>query len=643
MTNKHPKKEIGEFHYKGPDPTQHEFLPGESVHSLPLLEGELAINLGVYQRKDVTNVDLHPSSRAYFDLGLRLLFSYKHELASKCFLACLKFNPYTALAHGLVAICHSPNYNFKGRAYYESACHFEDQDKEDALCIFPSQQVADRHSKKALDVIEEIKKMHKKNKSGGKKGRNKKKLSGNAESADKGKPKPALISDVEVKVLQSIRTLCCYPGIDPSLSEEMVGRPYANACRAVYEKYPDDPEVAYLFAESLVVLNAWQLYEYPSGKPVSPDVGEVQDVLEKGLDQHKTHAGLSHMYVHLSEMSATPEQALRACPALRSQFPHAGHLIHMPTHIDVLIGDYESCVKYNCAAIEADSHVRRASPSTAGTNSFYFGYIVHNYHMAVYGALLGGMQKKAMEVANELNVLLTEQMFAENPDLTSYLESYSALDIHVMVRFGEWDQILELTLPQDKQLMLYRTASLYYARGLAYATKGMIKDAKLEAERLDGMRGIEEAHFRILHNNSVAELLALDSVMMKGEIAYHDGQYDKAFELLRKAVEMQDNLAYDEPWGKMQPIRHALGGLLFEQGHVEEAEAVFRKDLEYHAKNPWALQGLIRCLKSAGCCAPGDEVLALEEELKLQRACKWADFNVVVPCECCKHPDDEPQ
>lgn len=108
-------------------------------------------------------------------------------------------------------------------------------------------------------------------------------------------------------------------------------------------------------------------------------------------------------------------------------FPDAGHLVHMPTHIDVLVGDYESCVRYNHLAIIADEKLMRISPDTADTDSFYFGYIVHNFHMLVYGAILGGMESIAMNTAHQLNGYLNENVFVQNPDLTAYLEAYSAL------------------------------------------------------------------------------------------------------------------------------------------------------------------------------------------------------------------------
>jgi len=295
------------------------------------------------------------------------------------------------------------------------------------------------------------------------------------------------------------------------------------------------------------------------------------------------------------------------------------------------------------------------TPSTAGRESFYFGYIVHNYHMAVYGAMLGGMEAKAMEIAHELNTIVNEAMFREFPNLVAYLEAYSAQEIHILVRFGRWKEILEVALPEDKHLMLFRTASIRYARALAFAMLGDTEEASKEADRFDSLRkGHPEADMRILHNNTVSTLLEVDAVMMRGEIAYRSGKTIDGLELLRKAVEMQDNLNYDEPWGKMQPIRHALGGLLLEQGHVEESISVFRKDLQVHPKNPWALVGLIQCLKrkdatcdAKPCCQSAttaennDEVATLTEQFRIQRQSKWADYNVTVACECCKHPGKE--
>ena len=368
-----------------PGPDKHQYLPTEDAFSYPAIAGPNALDLGSYRREAVSNVDLPPvlsqpepsganspgdgqqqqltqpeeqqlrrqqdelegerrhTGRDYFDFGLRLMLSYQHEMASKCFLACLERSPHCALAHGLIALCHSPNYNFKGDPYYESACHYDDVYRPDMLCTFPSQQVAERHSKMAIDKVEELRRLHRGSGGGGgkKKGKKGKKGGGGgrASKAPEGTRKnggsisgssggsslqPTIISDVEVQLLTAIRVLTCCPGVDPALAEETVGRPFADAMRRVYEKYPRDPEIVYCFAESLMVLNAWQLYEYPSGRPVSPDVEETRAALERALEIHPSHAGLCHLYVHLSEMSKTPELALPACVPLRTLFPDAG-------------------------------------------------------------------------------------------------------------------------------------------------------------------------------------------------------------------------------------------------------------------------------------------------------------------------------
>ena len=143
----------------------------------------------------------------------------------------------------------------------------------------------------------------------------------------------------------------------------------------------------------------------------------------------------------------------------------------MATHIDALLGDYESVVRFNIDAIRADNHFSKVFPETASSTSFYFGYIAHEYNMLVYGGILGGMEGIAIEYARNLNAVLNEDFYTCHPDMATYLESYSALDIHVLLRFGRWDDLLALTLPIDDKIMLYRGAMLRAARAVALANK----------------------------------------------------------------------------------------------------------------------------------------------------------------------------
>lgn len=283
---------------------------------------DLSVDLGTYRREAVSNVDGGTGEgRTFFDLGLRLMLSYQHEMASQCFLQSLRHSPDCALAHSLVALCHCPDYNFKGDAYYESTNHPDEADKEDPLCIFPSQQLAARHSQLAVAKVEEIRKLHRDNNKAEKKKKGKKSANESKEEAttDSAPVLPDMITDVESQLVSAIRVLTCNPGVNADLANELVGRPYADTMRSIYQKYPNDAEVAYFFVEALMVLNAWQLYEYPTGRPLSDDVVETRSILETALQTHRNHAGLCHMYVHLSEMSADPGKALDYCQPLRKE------------------------------------------------------------------------------------------------------------------------------------------------------------------------------------------------------------------------------------------------------------------------------------------------------------------------------------
>jgi len=291
----------------------------------PALEGTSSLQLGTYSRLVVTDADssagdmvpsdpAEPKSpvisrgRMYFDFGLRLLFAYQHELAAKVFLACLQLSPGCALAHAMVALCHSPNYNFKGDAYYSSTDHSGDgtgdgdgvnEGGERDVQVedpFPSQQVATKHARLGKEKAN----MH---------------MRGEREPSQWQEQ----VSNVESDIIEAISVLTAHPGIDPAKAVDMVSRPYANAMKEVYRCHPGDADVAYFYIESLMVLNAWRLYEYPTGRPLTPDVHEIRSVLEHGLVLYPEHAGLCHLYVHLSEMSDNPGKALQACNSLRSR------------------------------------------------------------------------------------------------------------------------------------------------------------------------------------------------------------------------------------------------------------------------------------------------------------------------------------
>jgi tetratricopeptide (TPR) repeat protein len=220
-----------------------------------------------------------------------------------------------------------------------------------------------------------------------------------------------------------------------------------------------------------------------------------------------------------------------------------------------------------------------------------------------------------------------------------FFESYFALRVHVMIRFGKWRELIAEPLPEDAALWANLTATLHYAKGVAHAALGEVE--KAEAERLRFLAARDAMpEERRLHNVLCLEQLAVAEAMLEGEIEYRKGNHDLAYKRLRDAVAIEDALPYDEPWGWMQPTRHALGALLLEQRHVEEAEATYREDLglggdlsraQIHPDNVWSLRGLNDCLRARGA-EESVEFRMISQKLALAEA--RADGRVGASCFC---------
>ncbi len=346
-----------------------------------------------------------------------------------------------------------------------------------------------------------------------------------------------------------------------------------------------------------------------------------------------------HLYVHLMEMSPFPHVALRAGDRLRDLSPDAGHLIHMPTHLDVLCGQYRDVVVYNQKAIVAD----RKFLAKEGPLNLYAAYRTHNYHFAIYGAMFLGQYTPAIEAAQELIDTTPEDLLkVPSPPMADFIEGYIPMKQHVLVRFGKWQDIVEQDLPENQELYCATTAMMLYAKSVAYSAMGNVAEAEKARDAfLEAKTKVPDS--RRVHNNTVVNLLAIAEEMLHGELAYRRGNYDVAFAHLRTSVALDDALPYDEPWGWMQPTRHALGALLLEQGHLAEAEAVYRADLGLdqtlsracqHLGNLWSLHGLHECLTRRG-----ETVEALLIKQQLDQALARAEVPVYASCYCRQQRD----
>ena len=336
------------------------------------------------------------------------------------------------------------------------------------------------------------------------------------------------------------------------------------------------------------------------------------------------------MYIHLMEMSPHPEKALRHGDILTNLIPDAGHLVHMATHIDVLCGDYQNVLSRNLLASKVDN----AFKLYAGADNFYALYRIHNLHFAMYGAMFLGQKAAALSAVSRLQEEVPEAVVKLYPDI---FETFVAAAPHVHIRFGMWEEIIKLKQPVDKELYVTTNALLYYAKAVAYANLGKAHEANNYVNNFTNAYA-QVPETRHLFNNKSRDVLEVAEEMMRGEVAFKSGDKTRGLNHLRKAVELDDGLNYEEPWSWPVPTRHALGALLLEVGNYDEAEAVYRADLgldgklprpSQHPKNVWALHGLHESLK-----IKKDKTELPHVALLLEQAEARADIKIRASCLC---------
>jgi len=541
-------------------------------------------DVDVYSRAVTTSSS---DAQLWFDRGLVWTYGYCHEEAMRCFAKALEHDPDCAMAHWGLAYAVGPNYNFQWS-------HMDPHGKAKALSRgYDASQAA-------LALADKVT-----------------------------PPERALIEALVSR----------YPQRDAIDDHAPWNADFRDAMRRAFEAFPDDLEVATVFVEAIMNVTPWKMWDLKTGT-VAEGAGtvEAEAVLDRMLEKPDAwrHPGLLHLHVHLMEMSPHPERALKTGDVLRELVPDAGHLIHMPTHIDILCGDYRDTLFWNEKAAEADLKFVEAE----GAMNFYTAYRIHNYHFAIYGAMFLGQYEPALRNAQELIDTTPEDLLrSESPPMADFIESYISMKEHVMIRFGKWRELIALPEVQEKDVWCVTHANRLYAQGVAHAALGEVAEAEAVRERfLEAKAAVPES--RLLHNNRCVDLLEIAEAMLDGELEYRKGNHDVAFAHLRRSVELDDALPYDEPWGWIQPTRHALGALLFEQGRAAEAEAVYREDLglggalsraTIHPDNVWSLRGLVDCLDAQGQ-GEGAETRALRQRLDMALA--RADRRVAASCFC---------
>jgi tetratricopeptide (TPR) repeat protein len=545
-------------------------------------------DLGAYRRPISTR---STETQRGFDIGLKWCYGFNHEEGLKCFEKALEFDSSCAMAHWGMAYAAGPFYNLTWKEHGEAE--------------------ADRATKRCFEHVQLA------------------------------RSNAARATDLEKRLIES---LACRFQKPHGVSLPEFGQwddAYAAEMRRVYYSFPDDHDVMALFVEALMMRTVRHLWNLKTGAPArDSDVVEALKVCERSIklaDEARIdqHPAIIHLHIHLLEMSTIPERGIRSADLLGTMCPDAGHMNHMPGHIYVLCGEYEKAKVASEEAMRANDMYL----AYADTPTYYLLGCCHDLHLMMFTCMFLGQYAPALRAADKVRNLVTRNVvrIPDRPKLTQTVEGYHAMKSHVLVRFGRWQDIIDEPMAGEPELYVLTAAMQHYAKGVAHATLGDFAKAERERERFHRHLQRIPVERRFLSNPTRASL-AVGAELLDGELAYHKGRYDEAYAHLRRAVELDDNLSYTEPWAWMHPPRHVLAALLLDQGHHQEAEQVYRDDLglsgkvqrcAQHPDNVWALHGLVECLKLRG---DTEELHGLQPQLAAALA--KADVPITSSCLC---------
>jgi tetratricopeptide (TPR) repeat protein len=382
---------------------------------------------------------------------------------------------------------------------------------------------------------------------------------------------------------------------------------YVDAMKAAAAAYPDDPDIATLYAEALMIRVRWKWWS--GGKPAE-GVEEAIATLEGVLRRLPNHPGANHLYIHAVEASPAPERAIPSAQRLMGLVPSAGHLVHMPGHIWLLTGDYELAAVVNERAARVDEEYMAKTGVTA---SAYAGYYVHNLHFVAYARQMQGRKADAIKAADAV----TKAAAPYAAQMPSMVDAFLPVKLFALVRFGDWDAILAEPKPDGK--VLATTAIWHWARAQAMAMRNRRAASAREQGLFEDARQRVPADWAWL-NNMARDVLAVAADVLEARLA---ASVQGALPHWRRAVARQDALVYDEPPPWFYPVRESLGAALLVSGQPVEAEAVFRDGLRQTPRNGRMLFGLLEALQAQKKAAAADQV-----RRELQDAWKRADVTL---------------
>jgi tetratricopeptide (TPR) repeat protein len=471
-------------------------------------------------------------AQRYFDQGMMLLFNFNHKEAIRSFRAAASLDPNCAMASWGEAFAYGPHING------------------------PMTDEAVPLAWAALQRASNL----------------------------KGKANPR-----EQAYIEALATRYVAPGAKHE--RPVLDRAFAAAMRRVAEKFPDDHDAAVFWVDSWMNTTPWDYWQ-PDKRTAKPETVDAIRAIEKVMARYPEHPGANHLYIHLVEAGPAAASALPSAGRLRRYAPAAGHLVHMPSHIYIRVGQYQDAVEANEEAAKAD----RSYIAACQVQGFYPGaYYPHNMHFLWYALMFQGRSERSLEAAKQVASYASSPLcgttVVEKPRLTW-------LPLVTHMRFGRWREVLatkepEKDLPMDRAIWRFARARAFAAKGDAVAAANETKIFD-ELAASDAVKAIDNPFFPSNQVLVVAHHLA------HAGVAGARGEKDVMIAKLRAAVEAEHALPYMEPAFWIYPTRQTLGAALLKIGRASEAEQEFRADLEEFPRNGWSLFGLGQALKAQG-------------------------------------------
>jgi tetratricopeptide (TPR) repeat protein len=406
---------------------------------------------------------------------------------------------------------------------------------------------------------------------------------------------------------------------DSTQSREKLNQIYVDLMKETYEKYPEDADVAALYADALMLQHPWDLWNNNgTAKPWTP---LIREVLEKLLIKTPNHPGANHYYIHVMEPSPYANKAIPSADRLGKLTPGLSHPVHMPSHIYLRTGIYAKGVSVNENAINSyKKTIPLYEPVTGGA----FLYIIHNLHMQTNHAMMTGRSDYSVKTAKETMKSIPLEYLLTPGAMGNYIQYIYMTPVLVDVRFGNWDQLLLYPKPDAAQV--YGNVLYHFGRGMAYTQKAKTEEAKIELQQLQQLMKDSSLLLPFTPFSSAIEGAIVAEGILSGTIALKEKKNNKAIDKFLLAVDAEENMVYNEPRDWMLNPKHYLGNAFIKAGKFDEAIKVLQKDLLNNNENGWALFGFWQALKAKKKTAEADKML-----MRFKKAFYKADIKLYGP------------